>query len=100
MKVASNFSYSIDTNYIQHDMLRGNVQQYSVVDCFFFVSSHSTQRKIIAINGRGVSLTVLNLSRDDSFHVITVPEKLVHPYLVHFPDAVHAGLVLAQRAEL
>lgn len=38
-------------------------------------------------------------SRYDSFHVVTLSQKLVHSYLLHFANPIHASLVLAQRTE-
>lgn len=40
-----------------------------------------------------------DLSRYDAFHIIALPQKSLHSYLLHFPNAIHARLVLADRAE-
>lgn len=39
-------------------------------------------------------------SRHYPLHVVTLPQELVHPDLVYLTDAIHAGLVLAESAEL
>lgn len=39
-------------------------------------------------------------SRYYSFYVVALPQKFVHPNLVHLTDTIHASLILAESAEL
>ena len=45
-------------------------------------------------NIRCVSSTVTRDSRYNSLHVMTLSQELVHSYLLHLPNAVHARFVL------
>ena len=51
-------------------------------------------------NIRNVPSTMTSYSRYNSLHVITLSQELVHSYLLHLPNTVHARFILAQCAKL